>query len=68
MSGVFCWESIDGLFDRYDFLGLQAFGSGCDGELNWLTFLEGTIAFRLDSAVVDEYIISGLTLDKAVAL
>jgi hypothetical protein len=51
-----------------DALGLQAFGTLCDGELHRFAFGERSVSFRLDGGVMDENIISGSALDESIAL
>ncbi len=51
--------------NRNDIFGLRAFGALTDGELDELPFLQGTVAFRLDGAVVDENVLRAFTLDES---
>lgn len=47
---------------------LQSLGSFLDFELDSLPFVEGFIALGLDSAVVNEDVLTALTLDEPVTL
>ena len=60
------WSGLGG-FDGRDVVRLKAFLAFADRKFNELTLFQGTVAFRLDGAVVDENVRRAFTLDKSIA-
>jgi len=54
--------------ETHDPLGLQAFGTLLYFELHGLPLVEALIAVGLDGRIVDEDVLTGLTLDEPIAL
>ncbi len=55
-------------FEASDLIGLGAFGSLDDVELDLIAFFEALVALELDGAVVDEDIGAALAAEESVAL
>jgi len=49
-------------------LGLQALGALLDLELDGLAFIQGLVSIGLDRRKMDKDVLTGLALNKAVAL
>ena len=60
------WSGLGG-FDGRDVVRLKAFFAFADRKFNELSLFEGTVAFGLDGAVMDENVRRTFTLDKSVA-
>ena len=52
-------------FDGRDVVRLKAFLSFADRKFNELSLFQGTVAFGLDGAVVDENVLRAFTLDES---
>jgi hypothetical protein len=61
-------DSLQGLLEARDLIGLWAFASLDDVEFHFIAFFEGFVAVELDGAVVNEYIRSIITTQETITL